>query len=224
MSSDTTWTEMGQPTPRTEPTRYNEHLWNIRESRSLAEPANHHPQLAFIESRQSRRTFGELEANVLHELFWHVAACRRSTDSPMGFPLESRGAPSAGAIHPIHVLVGDPRSRSVERYDSLSHSLQLLQQQLSEDIIAACTELVPPQSGKLLLFAAEPGKTAAKYDGSASLVWRDAGVLQGSLALVSEALGLNFCLLGMTGEPWISQLSNEGKLRGVGIALVGSRL
>jgi hypothetical protein len=155
---------------------------------------------------------------------FQVAGAKRTIDSPMGFPLEQRGVPSAGAIHPIHVLIGDPVSRCIERYDGRSHSLQRLGSRLPDELVEACTSLVPPQEGKILLFAAEPGKTAAKYDDCGSLVWRDAGVLQGSLALVAESLGLNLCLLGMTGEPWVSQLSQQGKLCGVGMALLGSRL
>jgi len=68
---------------------------------------------------------------------------------------------------------------------------------------------------------AEPGKTSAKYSSSSSLVWRDAGVLLGHIGLAAESLGLNYCPLGITGEPWVSQLDSQGKLSGVGLALLG---
>jgi hypothetical protein len=75
----------------------------------------------------------------------------------------------------------------------------------------------------MLLFVGEPGKTFSKYNHATSLVWRDAGVLIGHMALVAESLGLNFCPLGITGEPWVSELDKQGKLVGVGVALLGSR-
>lgn len=223
MSLDTTWMVFGQPSPRPKPLRYVEHVWSSEVIRGLPPPLVQRPWSPMLAARESRRTFGPLSEALLSELLWHVAACKRSVDSSMGFPIEKRGVPSAGAIHPVHVLVGDSCSRSLDRYDGRSHALERLAAPLAEGLLSACAELVPPQKGTLLLFAAEPGKTAAKYEHSASLVWRDAGILQGGLALVAEAMGLNFCLLGMTGEPWVSSLSEKGGLYGVGMALVGSR-
>lgn len=223
MSWDSTLNAFIPPSPRAEPLRYAEYVWPIEASRSLPTPSNTHSWAEILAARESRRTFGPLSEALLSEFLWHLAACKRSADSPMGFPIERRGVPSAGAIHPIHVLVGDPRSGRLDRYDGRSHALERLAISIPQALLNASTNLMSPQEGALLLFAAEPGKTAAKYEHSGSLVWRDAGVLQGGCALVAEAMGLNFCLLGMTGEPWVSSLSEKGELCGVGIALVGSR-
>jgi hypothetical protein len=73
-----------------------------------------------------------------------------------------------------------------------------------------------------MLFAAEPNLTFAKYNEACSLIWRDAGVLQGILSLAAEDLGLNFCLVGVTGEPWVSGLIEQNTLVGVGAAYVGA--
>jgi hypothetical protein len=111
------------------------------------------------------------------------------------------------------------------RYNSQEHGLDLLRddEELLQPLLEHCEQVVPRGRGHLILFVAEPGKTAAKYENSESLVWRDAGILQGSLALVAAALGLNYCLLGITGNPWITQLSDQGKLQGVGVAILGSK-
>lgn len=223
MSLDTIWTELGQPRPRSEPLRYTEHVWDSATVIQLPKPSIENPALAALDLRQSRRSFGALDNVSLASLMWHVAARKASADSTLGFPIEHRGVPSAGAIHPIHILVCDPATRVVERYEGSTHALHALALPAPVALVAACEEVLPAQNGKLLFFAAEPGKTAAKYESPVSLVWRDAGVLQGGLALATEALGLNFCLLGITGDPWIAQLSEKGKLRGVGVALVGSR-
>lgn len=223
MSLDTTWTAFGQPSPRARPLSYTEHAWRIVGARALPSPGPMDPWSAVIAARESRRTFGPLPLGALAELLWYVCACKRSMDSAMGFAIEKRGVPSAGGIHPIHVLIADPQTRVLERYDGRSHALERLATSAPQELLTACAELLAPQEGALLLFAAEPGKTTAKYENGDSLVWRDAGVQQGAFAMVAEALGLNFCLLGMSGEPWVSSLSEEGKLRGVGMALVGSR-
>jgi hypothetical protein len=72
------------------------------------------------------------------------------------------------------------------------------------------------------MFAAEPGKTFSKYTEANSLIWRDAGVLLGYFSFVAHALQLSFCPLGITGECWASQLDKQGRLVGVGLAIVGA--
>jgi hypothetical protein len=91
----------------------------------------------------------------------------------------------------------------------------------AEEVRRNLEVVLPLSSATLLLFAAEPGMTSAKYENAMSLVWRDAGVLQGHLAMAAEAIGLNFCLLGVIGEPWIGALTDEPGLVGVGAAYVG---
>ncbi|WP_424681013.1 nitroreductase family protein [Frateuria sp. YIM B11624] len=223
MSWDSTWRGLGQPRPLLEPSIYDEHVWSLQTARPLPLPVVDSALLNTLRGRRSARQFGRLSEEDLAALLWSVAACKESVDSPMGFPLERRGVPSAGAIHPIHILVCDSYSRTLSRYDGLSHTLQRLDVLAPVDLLAMLGEILPMQDGTLLLFVAEPGKTDAKYADPVSLVLRDAGVLQGAMAIAAEALGLNFCLLGATGDPWIAALSDEGKLRGVGAALVGSR-
>lgn len=120
----------------------------------------------------------------------------------LGFALSHRPCPSAGAIHPIHLLVIDPQAGRWLRYDAVSHALDEVITQLEPSgVLAEMHSVLPATSATLLILAAEPGKTAAKYEAAESLVWRDAGVLLGFLAVAAEALGLNYCPLGVTGEP-----------------------
>lgn len=83
--------------------------------------------------------------------------------------------------------------------------------------------MVPAPEATKTLLVAEPGKTQAKYFNHESLVWRDAGALLATMGFVAEALNLNYCPIGITGEPWASMLSSEGNLVGVGAALIGGR-
>jgi hypothetical protein len=79
-------------------------------------------------------------------------------------------------------------------------------------------------SGALLMaLVCEPGKTAAKYEHFESLVWRDAGVVLGYMSIVAEALGLNFCPLGLVGDPWPPEQGGTLLLKGAGLAALSSR-
>ncbi|WP_147424154.1 hypothetical protein [Xanthomonas campestris] len=111
------------------------------------------------------------------------------------------------------------------RYNPLDHALDVIGAPASvlNPLREQADQIIHTQPGILLLFVAEPQMTAAKYEKSDSLVWRDAGVLQGALAMTSEYLGFNFCLLGMTGDPWAGQLSEQCQLVGVGLAALGAR-
>jgi len=223
MNWDMTWNTLGRPRPLPEGSPYIEHAWSSQPPLALPACVASPMTLSALTTRRSRRSFCTLAQDQLAVLLWSVAGSRESVEGPLGYPLEHRSAPSAGAIHPIHILVCDPATRILQRYDGLSHTLQHLDVLAPEALLAACEAIIPLQAGTLLFFVAEPGKTAAKYADPVSLVLRDAGIQQGILALAAEALELNFCLLGATGDPWLAELSHEGKLRGVGAALVGAR-
>ena len=75
--------------------------------------------------------------------------------------------------------------------------------------------------GVLVGFIAESGKTASKYENPESLVWRDAGTLLGYMSLVAEALRLQFCPLGLTGDPELGDvLAPQSGLHGAGLSIV----
>ena len=155
-----------------------------------------------LEHRQTRRAFGtEASQEDLGSFLWLTCRNRSLRPSPYGSPHESRPHPSAGGMHPVHVLA----ARSGEpwfRYDPIEHSLVELPESLSAARRARlmANELTPLHAGVLLALVAEPGKTGAKYEHHESLVWRDAGVVLGYMSLVAEALQLSFCPLGLLGD------------------------
>lgn len=220
-----TWIDLGNPIPLATPSRYKPFVWPSQDIEYLAVPE----KLALrglekiVSARRTRRTFGSLSREQLAFFLW--LSCRTLTrgNDCIGFPITQRPAPSAGAIHPIHLLLSE--NEKWLRYDSDRHGLLLLEKAGSvlAELRQAVTQVVEPEAGTVLLFVAEPGKTYAKYKCGDSLIWRDAGVLIGHMALVAEALNLNFCPLGITGEPWISKLADQHQLVGVGAALLGSR-
>lgn len=231
-----TWTLPGNPRPRPEPERYIPVTWPDRSSIGLCLPLNsseaqqpisagaHAGFAEVVANRRSRYTFCRPSHGALGELFHLTCRVQETLDNRFGFPLSRRPAPSAGGIHPVHIVVHFSGSSCLHRYEPFTHALIELGSDVNvAELRASMDAVVPGEDAALLLFIAEPGKTLAKYTDAESLIWRDAGVLQGYLSLAAEALGLNFTPLGVTGEPWSSRLVEQGGLCGVGAALVGAR-
>ena len=221
------WPLGTDPIPRSVASLYSPIEWEVQKRRSLAVSNSEElaPMATTLDSRHSQRTFAPICEARLGALLWHTARTKESAPSPLGFQIEHRPTPSAGAIHPIHLVIQLANEGNWARYNPQEHSLDLLAQSdsLLQPLVDCSEQVMPRGGGHLILFVAEPGKTAAKYENPESLIWRDAGILQGSLALVAAALGLNYCLLGITGNPWVTQLSDQGKLQGVGVAILGSK-
>ncbi len=222
------WTNLGNPRPKPEPQRYVPRTWEAGREQVLhrldALPAADIAQMLF--ARRSRREFGDApDERSLGHFLYLTAFAHREQPSELGFPLTWACAPSAGAIHGIHVLLVPAVGSSVWLYEPARHALV---EQPGQDSFAVRTraeagEIVEIARASLLVLAAEPGKYAAKYDDCESLVWRDAGVLLGYMSVVAEALGLDFCCLGMTGDGALRELDRQSKLLGVGVAALGSR-
>ncbi|WP_160319196.1 nitroreductase family protein [Pseudomonas libanensis] len=221
-----TWIDLGDPTPRLAPERYEPLEWEIGDVCPLpaSSEALDRPFGEVLDARASHREFGVVYDLQLGAFLWHACRTRGSGTSNLGFDLEHRAAPSAGAIHPIHIVVKRPEDDRWWMYEPRAH--QLVELRHSTGKLAGLYELslrvLGGDEATRILFLAEPGKTLGKYQDGCSLVWRDAGVLLAVMALTATAQGLNFCPLGITGEPWASTLGDQGKLTGVGLALLGS--
>ena len=221
------WVDLGSPRPRETPQRYAPLKWPLGARIALPVPAfpsgSSRSCAELLLQRRTKRVFSRLSLEMLSKLTWLTCQVQGTGGDELGFALSHRPCPSAGAIHPIHLLVIDPQAGRWLRYDAVSHALDEVITQLEPSgVLAEMHSVLPATSATLLILAAEPGKTAAKYEAAESLVWRDAGVLLGFLALAAEALGLNYCPLGVTGEPWVGRLLDQPGLAGVGAAFVGA--
>lgn len=212
------------PRPRDVPLTYAPFRWPVAGVVPLEPGAAPHPiDLAdLLSDRRSHRPGGRPKLEAVGALLWQVARTLDTAPSPFGFELERRPVPSAGAIHPIHILVQEPGRSDWARYDGRGHRLERVAD--VDGCLAGLDEhayrAARADTGTLMAFVAEPGRTNAKYEDSESLVWRDTGVLQGILCAVAPAVGLQVCLLGPTGDAWVSRLAEQGQLRGMGLAHV----
>jgi SagB-type dehydrogenase family enzyme len=215
------------PLPRAFPVRYEPYVWPAGPKALLAPRALplKLDLAALLDGRQTRRAFRKgVDDAALGELLWLACRNRSSRPSAFGPDQESRVHPSAGAMHPIHVLLAH-ETGPWRRYNPLEHALIELPGSCASATASreAASSLIELEHGTLIGLVAEPGKTAAKYEHAESLVWRDAGVVLGYLSVMSEAMGLAFCPLGITGQPYLTaQLPNASALQAVGLAVLGS--
>jgi len=219
------WPNLKNPRPRPEPRQYIPVVWldspliRLPDSGILDTP----PFATVVESRRTRYSFAPLSDERLGALMQLTCRVRATLGGPLSFPQSYRPVPSAGAIHPVHVVLHRPGETALHRYDPTDHGLRELDASVdASELRAAMQEVIDAPKATLLLFVAEPGMTSSKYENASSLVWRDAGVLLGMFAVAAEALSLNFAPMGVTGEPWASQLASAGRLAGVGAAFVGA--
>lgn len=221
-----TWIDLGSPVPRDNIEPYDLVRWPTGEIKRLpAVPAQQSRSLEqLLASRQTTREFREISDKQLGTLLRQACGSKETWPSAHGFDLEHRAAPSAGAIHPIHLLLhlpGDPRWWL---YQPQGHYLVEICGAAArlDGLLLKSAEVLEGGNAVHILFVAEPGKTLSKYEHGCSLIWRDAGALLSIIALTAHAHGLNFCPLGITGEPWASALADQGKLVGVGLGLLGA--
>ena len=177
---------------------------------------------ATLEARRSQRTMSRA---ALREIVNAIAFGVRPREEVEGdrFGRTLRPSPSAGAIHPIDVLLVHGPTR-VFRYAPLTHQLQalhVLARERLEAFISDCREILPEASGTGIVLVGDINRVAALYERPESLLWRDAGVLLQTLALVATAYRLAFCPLGILGTPVVRALGLSERLLGVGVALIG---
>lgn len=215
------------PHPKLQASKYVPISWPIRESLILEPGAV--PLIAdlatLFSGRRSHAEGGLPKLNVIAAMLWHVSRTLATLPSPYGFPMEHRPVPSAGALHPIHILLQIPGGAEWARYNPQCHCLDIIcgYDKLLEGLQEQARVVAENKPGVYMAFVGEPGRLSAKYENHESLLWRDAGVLQGSVCLAAEAHGLGVCLLGVTGHEWLSQLAEQGKLVGVGLARLYAR-
>jgi hypothetical protein len=214
---------LGEPKPRAVRLPYERMAWMVESEELLPIPeALELPFDRVLDHRRSQRSFTGLERQTLSSLLW-ASAGTRDASSPIA-PWEHRPPPSAGGLHPIHTLLIPHDEHRLARYNGKRHTLEWIActPRLVEQVRDDAGLFMPAGGATILLFAAEFLLTASCYEQPESLIWRDAGALQGQFGLVAAGLDANFCLLGTTADAWIKcLLGSNPELLGVGAALVG---
>lgn len=210
---------------------YSEFQYSITE-RIFLPQATALPKTTFskvLALRRSRREFNPVTEPDLNRLLWHSAKALEVSPPARSARWQHRPAPSAGGRHPIDILMIDriADKKSVFLYQPEPHALAKLRianNSSLEGFYSSIDEIINAKNATILWFAAQFDRTLSRYKNGESLVWRDSGALVATIALVAECLNLSSCAIGITGEPFISQLlASKGELVGVGGLLVGQR-
>jgi hypothetical protein len=135
----------------------------------------------------------------------------------------ARPALSAGALHPVSVVIISGRKCRAFRYNSVAHRLELLKanEQPLRDLQRQAGAVLPKASGTLLVLLAEKRRTEQWYTDADSLIWRDAGALLQTIALTATAFRQAFCPIGPLGEALVTALGGDPDLTASGVALIG---
>ena len=180
-----------------------------------------------FENRRTKRSFGSLTLDDLSNLLWVAAKTRSSFRESSGFVWQHRASPSAGGRHPIDLAVIAPPTlpADVYIYDSIGHSLiEIVDASApTKRFISTLDNVIPKQDGTIIWFIAQYLRTGSKYINPESLVWRDAGALLATISFAAEALKLNCCAYGLTGDNWVAEIFGGVGLGGAGGCVVGAR-
>ncbi|EHJ48324.1 nitroreductase [Solidesulfovibrio carbinoliphilus subsp. oakridgensis] len=160
-------------------------------------------------TRATERIFYKTSRVDISLLFWYSfkSICTRKE---FDITIKHKAFPSAGGRHSIDVLyITHHNNRwNCFLYDDCAHALCLLDINNRQilNFIHKISSVLDPQFGDIIWFVSQDLKLSSKYENAESLIWRDAGVALGHLAFVAEAIGLNFCPLGITGDNEIREL------------------
>ena len=218
---------MLNPTPKQHEELVPGFNYPIKSRIKLARPENNAADFfELIRQRSSIRTFKKLKPGDLDQLLWYSDKAFSVDINDRGYILYHRPVPSAGARHPIDILVCLDVSRPVlHYYDPFTHALgQLdLDEPIVQGFLMHVQQNLPVMEGVLLWLIAHPARTEAKYENAESLVWRDAGALIQQIQLTATALGLGSCPIGTLGVPFEQQLfGNIGRTIAAGGIVVGN--
>jgi hypothetical protein len=132
-----------------------------------------------------------------------------------------RPALSAGALHPISVLLFDDLAVFRLNADSCMLEKLAFSTEARDAWISKCQRVLPAANGTFLTLVADMARPMSAYAHGETLVWRDAGAALQTLALVAELFGLGFCPLGILGNEVVSALPSGKQLLAVGAAVIG---
>lgn len=182
-----------------------------------------------LEVRKSSRDFGPISIFQLSEVLFLSSRVKVHVTNENGYVLNHKPFPSAGARHPIDIFISSKtlfQNNKLLFYDGDNHVLKALN--IDENV---CTQLMThllesfpnSEEATIIWFIAFPQKTAAKYDNYESLIWRDIGALANTIHLTCTFFGLNSCISGTLGYPYISKIFEGYTIQSGGAILIGSK-
>lgn len=189
-----------EATPSTEPLPEWPGLRHRRVTRAAVTPVDQ-----ALLARRSERRLVRCHVTEVVAVLRAVALITTVRADPGGGQEPLRPVPSAGARHPIDVVVaaGDIEGLASGwwrfdpwRGDLVEIELATGSQEYLEQLRVTTGADTPPAA---LVLVASFARTLTRYPAGSSLVWRDAGVMAGYLHLSASSRGLASCILSPVG-------------------------
>lgn len=224
---------MNNPTPRNKENNVYQSFYRISKTIILPKPVQFPdvPFLQVLSTRKSSREFGFIGLGQLSDVLWLSAKVKASKLQENGYILTNRPSPSAGARHPIDLMVSSPmfdEGKSLFYYNPFHHSLNKLEfgegmtgDKLKEHLLQS---FPTGESATVIWFVIHKDRTEAKYEYADSLLWRDVGALASYIQLVCNYSQINSCIGGTLGYPFLSELFPYDNILSGGCILLGSKL
>lgn len=184
------------------------------------------PERDFLATLGARRSKAGAAVVVgdLAALLRHATMLRsRHGDGRFG-TWESRSAPSAGGLHGIRLVVlAIEEDGPSGLYDDNHHGLRAPSslhepRELNRTSVSLLTGA---GAGTTIQLIADRRRYDDAYENASSLMWRDAGALSATVALVATALSLRSVLLGRHGDDILRAGGIEAPWQGVGAVHIG---
>src|SRR3546814_373336 len=143
---------------------------------------------------------------------WSSDVCSSDLPSQVGrarLEAQRRVSPSAGGLHPIHLVCIKSEQSAAKLYEPSTHGFRVLQtdharvHQANEREVSA---VLGANRGCTVRFIADAIRVSAAYEHPESLILRDAGALLATLCFYAEWLGLAACPLGFLGRELVEEL------------------
>ena len=211
------------PVPRTTPGAYQRVEISTAREEVLPEPK----KLAILQHevlsrRRSACHFGAIRSEELST--WLKFTCGLQARGAGDSNRQLRFVSSFGALHPSHMLLGDPDG-SWAVYNPYRHSLGNVNvnQEASQKLRGLAEDCHPGEEGTLVALVADLDLAENYYARPSSLLLRDGGVMLGHGSLIAAAIGVPFRILGVVGMGTIESLLANTPFRcyGTGLAWIG---
>jgi len=220
---------MKDPFPKTNPDEFVPFNYPIKSKKTLIRMFEKKKSdfLEIVLSRKSERNFNCPSLEHIAELLYYSNKIDAVFEDNSNYLLTKRTAPSAGARHPIDLLISLPKigtERTLEYYNPIDHSLNELSlpKGSKESFFKEISDNLWIENSCVIWFSIQRDKTESGYENSESLYWRDAGALLYCIQLVSTYLGLKTCPLGtLVSNSFYGLFESDRLISGGGI-LIGT--
>lgn len=183
--------------------------------------------LTILNSRRSGRAFLPVKLAELGPLFFHGNRKINSYRDPWGARFEQRNYASGGGLHSLHCIITELASDTWYVYNSDEHSFDIIEINAEQirSFKDTCSQLLQSTENAWLIWTVcDHDRFCSRYSNADTVIFREAGHLSATHALIAEYLGLTYCPLGFHGFEEAAQLSTERRFVGVGCALIGNKL